>query len=156
MAELKPITTNLFSFKTFRSPDKIDFNEKEEFFIHHPNVTLSAFNKCPIPEDNGGSTGQLDAFMRGFKPLRSYKEIRAQYPELYDYSCQLMLQRKNDSSKRVLNAPLPQPLADTEILKVWDELFVQTATQNLQNGASSVYSIDHCAALFATQQNAWN
>jgi len=38
-------------------------------------------------------------------------------------------QRKNDSSKKELNAKLPSPLKDDSILKVWDELFIQTATQ---------------------------
>lgn len=130
MATIAPITTNLFSFKTFRSPDKIDFNEKEEFFIHHPDVALSAFNKCPIPRENAGTTDQLEAFMSSFKPSKSYKEIRAVSPALYDYSCLLMQQRKNDSSKKELNAELPEPLDGIEIIKIWDELFVQTATQS--------------------------
>lgn len=130
MPELtKPITTNLFSFKTFRSPDKIDFNEKEEFFIHHPDVALSAFNQCPIPRSNEGSTDALDTFINGLEAASSYKEIRAIKPELYDFSCLLMQQKKNDSSKRELTAELPSPLDETEILNVWDQLFVQTATQ---------------------------
>lgn len=124
----KPITTNLFSFKTFRSPDKIDYIQKQEFFIHHPDITLSAFNQCPIPEHNG-STDQLHKFITEFKPVRSYKEIRAKYPAMYDYSSLLMQQRKNDSTKRTLVEKKPEPLNNDEILKVWDELFVQLATQ---------------------------
>lgn len=130
MAEsTKPITTNLFSFKTFRSPDKIDFTEKEEFFIHHPDVTLSAFNKCPIPREGEGSTDQLSAFINSFKPLRNYKEIRVLNPELYDFSCLLMQQKRNDSSRRELAGELPSPLNETQIIEVWDELFIQIATQ---------------------------
>jgi len=129
MPELtKPITTNLFSFKTFRSPDKIDFNQKEEFFIHHPDITLSAFNQCPIPEGNS-STDQLDKFLNKFKPAKSYKEIRAKHPAMYDYSSLLMQQRKNDSTKGNLDEKKLEPLNNVEILKVWDELFVQLATQ---------------------------
>lgn len=129
MAELtKPITTNLFSFKTFRSPDKIDFNQKEEFFIHHPDITLSVFNQCPIPERNS-STDQLDKFLNKFKPAKSYKEIRAKHPVMYDYSSLLMQQRKNDSTKGNLNEKKLEPLNNVDILKVWDELFVQLATQ---------------------------
>lgn len=40
------IKTNLFSFKTFRSPDKIDINEINNFFIQHPDITQSQFNFC--------------------------------------------------------------------------------------------------------------
>lgn len=121
------ITTNLFSFKTFRSPDKIDFNEKNEYYIHHPNFSKSKFNQCPIQRGKEGSEKQLDEFLNSFKPASSYKQIREINPSMYDYSCLLMQQRKNDSSKKQLNAKLPPPLKEDEIYKVWDELFIQTA-----------------------------
>ena len=124
----KKITTNLFSFKTFRSPDKIDFNEKNEYFIHHPDVSKSRF-KCPAINSEDISEKQLNEFIGSFKPSSSYKEIREINPTLYDYSCLLMHQKKNDSTKKQLNAKLPAPLKEDDILKIWDELFVQIATQ---------------------------
>ena len=78
----KKITTNLFSFKTFRSPDKIDFNDKNEYFIHHPDVTKRSFNKCPLPQGKEGSEKQLNEFIRSLKPVNSYKELRAKSPSL--------------------------------------------------------------------------
>lgn len=45
----KQITTDLFSFKTFRSPDKLDYNDRNKSFIHHPNMSQSRFNNCPVP-----------------------------------------------------------------------------------------------------------
>ncbi len=124
-----PITTNLFSFKTFRSPDKIAFNEKDEFFIHHLDVSKSGFNKCPVPKDGDSSDDVWLEFLDGFKPSISYKEIRAISPELYDFSCLLMQQKRNDSSKVELKSDLPEPLDEEAYLKIWDELFVQTASQ---------------------------
>lgn len=130
MADNKhPITTNLFSFKTFRSPDKIDFNKRDEYFIHHPDVTRSLFNKCPIRNEDGVAHDRLKVFMASFKPAESYREVREINPVVYDYSCLLMQQRKNDSSRKQLNAELPKPLSVDETFKVWDELFIQTATQ---------------------------
>ena len=122
------ITMNLFSFKTFRSPDKIDFNEKNEYFIHHPNISKSRF-KCPSTAGKDVPEKQLNEFIRSFKPASSYKEIREVSTVMYDYSCLLMQQKKNDSTKKQLNAKLPAPLKESELLKIWDELFVQIATQ---------------------------
>lgn len=122
------IITNLFSFKTFRSPDKIDFNEKNEYFIHHPDISKSRF-KCPPTVSEGVTEKQLNEFIRSFKPASSYKEIREVSTTMYDYSCLLMQQKKNDSTKKQLSAKLPAPLKEAEFLKIWDELFVQIATQ---------------------------
>lgn len=122
------ITTNLFSFKTFRSPDKIDFNEKNEYFIHHPDISKSRF-KCPSTASKDVPEKQLNEFIRSFKPASSYKEIREISTTMYDYSCSLMQQKKNDSTKKQLNAKLPTPLKESELLRIWDELFVQIATQ---------------------------
>jgi len=139
------ITTNLFSFKTFRSPDKIDLNEKNEYFIHHPNISKSRFNQCPIPRGKEGSEKQLNEFINSFKPATSYKEIRELNTSMYDYSCLLMQQRKNDNSKKQLNTKLPTPLKDDGILKVWEELFIQTATQK------SATARQACIQLIITQ-----
>lgn len=139
------IKTNLFSFKTFRSPDKIDFNEKNEYFIHHPDVSKSRFNQCPIPRGKEGSEKQLNAFINSLKPASSYKEIRELNPTMYDYSCLLMQQRKNDSTKKQLNAKLPAPLKEDGVLKVWDELFIQTATQKSKTARQA------CIQLIITQ-----
>ena len=124
-----PIKVNLFSFKTFRSPDKIAFNEIDEFFIQHPDITKSGFNQCPVPAVGDESDTTWIAFLNGFKPASSYREIRAISPELYDFSCLLMQQKKNDSSKEEFKADLPEPLTEEIHFKLWDELFVQTASQ---------------------------
>lgn len=41
---------NLFSFKTFRSPDKIGNEKKTQLFIQHPDMKSSVFEQCPIKE----------------------------------------------------------------------------------------------------------
>lgn len=143
--EARKITTNLFSFKTFRSPDKIDFNEKSEYFIHHPNFSKSRFNQCPIHGGKEGNENQLNEFISSFNPASSYRQIREINPVMYDYSCLLMQQRKNDSSKKQLNAKLPAPLKEDSILKVWDELFIQTATQKSKTARQA------CIQLIITQ-----
>jgi len=123
------IKTNLFSFKTFRSPDKIDINEINDFFIQHPDITKSKFNQCPIRNEDGSNEQEYNEFISGFKPANGYKEIRSLNPEFYDYSCLLMQQKKNDSSKKPLDVEPPRPLTNEIHLEIWEELFVQTATQ---------------------------
>ncbi|MCO5268828.1 MAG: hypothetical protein M9897_08035 [Brumimicrobium sp.] len=123
------IKTNLFSFKTFRSPDKIDINEINEFFIQHPDITRSQFNQCPIRNEDGSNEKEYNEFLGRFKPASSYKEIRNLNPEFYDFSSLLMQQKRNDSSKKPLDVELPRPLTSEIHLKIWEELFVQTATQ---------------------------
>ncbi|MBW7867562.1 MAG: hypothetical protein H3C31_04460 [Brumimicrobium sp.] len=123
------IKTNLFSFKTFRSPDKIDINEINEFFIQHPDITRSQFNQCPIRNEDGSNEKEYNEFLGRFKPASSYKEIRNLNPEFYDFSSLLMQQKRNDSSKKPLDVEPPRPLTSEIHLKIWEELFVQTATQ---------------------------
>ncbi|MCU0440677.1 MAG: hypothetical protein MUC49_22510 [Raineya sp.] len=123
------ITTNLFSFKTFRSPDKINFHEKEVFFIHHPDFTKSKLNNSPLPDAKDTSDKRLLEFINGLKPAKSYKEIKAINPELYYFSCLLMQQLKNDSTKKQFKPKLPSTLKNDVLLKIWDELFIQILTQ---------------------------
>lgn len=123
------IKTNLFSFKTFRSPDKIDINEINNFFIQHPDLTLSAFKRCPVRNPDGSNEQAYNEFIAQFRPASSHKEIRSLNPEFYDYSSLLMQQKKNDSSKKPLIAEPPSLLSDAIHLQLWEELFVQTATQ---------------------------
>ncbi len=123
------IKTNLFSFKTFRSPDKIDINEINEFFIQHPDITQSQFNQCPIRNEDGSNEQDYNTFIAAFRPKNSYKEIRNLNPEFFDYSSLLMQQKKNDSSKKRLSETPPTPLTDSLYLQIWEELFIQITTQ---------------------------
>jgi hypothetical protein len=84
------IKTNLFSFKTFRSPDKIDINEINDFFIQHPEITKSQFNQCPIRNEDGSNEQDYNKFIGRFKPAISYKEIRDLNPQFYDYASLLI------------------------------------------------------------------
>ncbi len=122
------ITTNLFSFKTFRSPDKIDYNTKNEYFIQHPDISKSRFNQCPIPTGKERDEKQFIEFIESFKPASSYKQIREINPAMYDYSCLLMQQLKNDSTKRQLETKPPTALKEDVILEVWEQLLVQTVS----------------------------
>lgn len=125
-----PITTNIMSFKTFRSPDKIDYNERNEFFIHHPNLSKSRFNKCPVPNTKRNTKeNPFLEFLNSFESVGSYRDIRKLNPSFYDYSSMLMQQKKNDSSKKQLNTKLPKQLEENTILRIWDELFYQIATR---------------------------
>ena len=147
----KQITTDLFSFKTFRSPDKLDYNDRNKSFIHHPNMSQSRFNNCPAPPATAPSaptesTNKKYAdFIGGFKAANSYKEIRAMHTDMYDYSCLLMQQKRNDSTKKQLNAKLPAALKEDGVLKLWDELFAQIATQKSPSARQA------CVQLLVTQ-----
>jgi len=128
MAKAPAITTNIMSFKTFRSPDKISYTDAQEFFIHHPNLSLSKFNKCPVPQGDRNEKVWLE-FLAGFKAATNYRQIREMNPTFYDYSCLLMQQNRNDDTKKQLNAKLPGFLNEKEIVRVWDELFYQVASK---------------------------
>lgn len=130
MAKSKLMTTTLFNFKTFRSPDKINATEKSLFFIHHPDLSKSKFNQCPVPNSRDkAEKNSFTDFIAGFKQATSYKKISAINPALYDYSCLLVQPKKNDSLKKQLNEKLPTLLTEEEIVKIWDELGIQIVTQ---------------------------
>lgn len=146
-----PITTNVMSFKTFRSPDKIDHNDKNQFFIHHPDLSKSKFSNCPVSDENGSpSKNQVSKFLASFEAAKSYKEIREIAPSLYDYSSLLMQQKKNDSSKKKLTAKLPNLLKCEEVTRIWDELFYQIATKESNTVRQA------CIQLIITQHYATN
>lgn len=123
------ITTNLFSFKTFRSPDKISFNEKNQFFIYHPDPTQEIFNEAFLLNSNSKKKSLETDVKNSLNPIKHYREIRAMNIDFYDYSCLLMEQRRNDSSRPPLEVKPPKPLAKDVYLKIWNELFVQIVTQ---------------------------
>lgn len=123
------ITTNLFSFKTFRSPDKIAYNQKNQFFIYHPDLTEAIFNQNLPLNTDGNKKSLRDEFVSNLQPVKHYREIRAMNTDFYDYSCQLMEQRRNDSSRPPFEIEPPLPLTNEIYLNIWNELFVQIATQ---------------------------
>ncbi|MBR4647267.1 MAG: hypothetical protein IKO75_09170 [Bacteroidales bacterium] len=122
------IKENLFSFKTFRSPDRIGEIEKNLLFARHPNMEKSVFNQCPMKRDGDGDT-DYEIFMKQLEPIASYKELRSLYPEFYEFSCRLMQQRKNDSSRPKWEDNYPQPLDDDLYFALWEELLKQIATR---------------------------
>lgn len=128
-AKAPKITTNLFSFKTFRSPDKINPNKKELFFIYYPTLLQNLFAEYEIPNPETDSQEQYQSFLSNLNPIKSYKEIRDANISFYDYSCLLMEQRKNDSSKKPLDVEPPELLSEEVYLQIWQQLFIQIVTQ---------------------------
>lgn len=128
-AKAPKITTNLFSFKTFRSPDKIAYNEINQFFISHPDLTQGTFNEAFLLETDEKKKAKDEDVIKNLKPVRHYKEIRAISPDLYNYSCLLMEQRRNDSSRPPFDVEPPRPLSKDEYLRIWNELLIQIVTQ---------------------------
>lgn len=84
------IKSNLFTFKTFRSPDRIDINDINNFFIQHPDITQTQFNQCPVRNPDGSNEEDYLDFLANFNPATSYKEIRNLNPDFYDFSSALM------------------------------------------------------------------
>lgn len=128
-AKAPKITTNLFSFKTFRSPDKIAYNQKKQFFIYHPDLTQGLFNQDFLLKTDEKDRKQYEDFIKNLNPVKHYREIRAMSTDFYDYSCLLMEQRRNDSSRPPFDVEPPRPLANDVYLRIWEELFIQIVTQ---------------------------
>ena len=130
MATIPEIKTNLFSFSTFRSPDKIDPVEKELYFIEHPDLSQSYFNSCPIYNPSADkSANEYTLFLSAFNAFTSYKEVKLINSDFYDFSIKLMQQKKNDSTKKPFEEPIPSPLKWADQLILWDQLFFQIASR---------------------------
>ena len=124
MTQTTPIKSNLFSFKTFRSPDRLDLRKRNLYFIHHPNLESSLIRRCPKNEK------EFTSFIKAFQKANHSHKIRELDSVFFEYSNLLSLQKKNDSSKKQPNVKLPKLLSDEKILKVWDILFYQIVTQS--------------------------
>ena len=120
------ITEKLFSFKTFRSPDRIGEADKLLLFIRHPNFSGSPFYNCP---QSNGSSSDYRSFMNGLAPVSSYRSLQNSYPDFYDFSCRLMLQCRNDSTKPDSIEENIQALSGTDYANVWNELLTQIVTK---------------------------
>jgi len=130
MATIPEIKTNLFSFNTFRSPDKIDPTEKQIYFIEHPDISQSYFNSCPVYNPTSDkSSNEYTQFLESFDAYTSYRNIRQINPSFYDFSVKLMQQKKNDSTKKPFEEPIPAPLSMADQLILWDQLFYQIAAR---------------------------
>lgn len=117
----------LFSFKTFRSPNRIGEGDKRTLFIQHPNFSNSVFNQCPV---KGVSTqSNYTTFMNQLNPATSYNALKSSHSSFYDFSCQLMRQRINDSSKEEWLQNNPNALSNSDYFSVWEELLKQLATR---------------------------
>ncbi len=120
--------TTLFNFKTFRSPDRIDENQKDKSFINHPPFAASAFSLIgTIAAD--GSKVTSDGVVASLHPASSYRIFLETYPEFYKFSCTLMLQKRNAGKKAALPDTLPQPLSNQDYIDLWEELLTQIVTQ---------------------------
>lgn len=97
-AKAPKITTNLFSFKTFRSPDKIAYNKINQFFISHPDLTQGTFNEAFLLETD--EKKKAKDVIKNLKPVRHYKEIRAISPDFYNYSWCIVMGRRTTCSRR--------------------------------------------------------
>ena len=120
------ITEKLFSFKTFRSPDRIGEADKLLLFIRHPNFSGSPFYNC---HQSNGSSSDYRSFMNGLAPVSSYRSLQNSYPDFYDFSCRLMLQCRNDSTKPDSIEENIQALSGTDYANVWNELLTQIVTK---------------------------
>lgn len=130
MAAIPEIKTNLFSFNTFRSPDKIDPTEKELYFIEHPDISQSYFNSCPIYNPSADkSANEYTRFLESFNAFTTYKKVKEINPDFYDFSVKLMQQKKNDSTKKPFEERIPAPLSMADQLILWDQLFYQIAAR---------------------------
>lgn len=120
--------TTLFNFKTFRSPDRIDENQKDKYFINHPDFSESQF--CQVGVANAdGSILKPDMLMTNLNPATSYTQLMAKHTEFYKFSCTLMLQKRNAGKKAALPDTLPQPLSNQDYIDLWEELLTQIVTQ---------------------------
>lgn len=122
------IKTKLFSFKTFRSPDKIGKDEKGYRFILHPDFESSVFNQCPIKSEDDSDI-IYDNFIKRLDPIASYGELRDSHSDFYDFSCKLMLQKRNDSSKPALTEEIPNTLSSLDYKRIWEEFLKQIVTK---------------------------
>ena len=84
------IKTNLFSFKTFRSPDKVSADIKDKYFIYHPDIEQSL-----VYGQNISSVREYGMFLETLEPVTDYHDIKNKDVLIYNFSCSLMQQVKN-------------------------------------------------------------
>lgn len=81
------IQKSLFSFKTFRSPDRNDLT-KNIYHIYHPDFTKSKFYNCKEiisrTEEAGKSVNQTSDFIKTLNPINDYRQVKEQYATVFE------------------------------------------------------------------------
>ncbi len=131
MPEITPIRTDLFRFVTLRTPQLISQGKKSFGFIEHPAPGKSYFLKSANSTDSlQQSRSKVTELTKGFNALRTYNEVMAINPDMYQFSYWLMKNRNQLTAdklkQRVQNAG---SLKDQDLLTLWDNLMYQAATK---------------------------
>ena|SRR5690554_4685294 len=103
------IQKSLFSFKTFRSPDRNDLT-KSIYHIYHPDFTKSKFYNCKEvigrtedeEEEEDKSVNQTSDFIKTLNPINDYRQIKEQYATIFELSTKLESYSRPEIVRRLL------------------------------------------------------
>lgn len=113
-----PIKQDLFSFITSRGIEPISYQDKENSFIKHPDISKSQFLKYQTTAKNSKSKVE-------FKSISNYLELREINPALFDLSTNIdrIGTLTQDTFKGI------EPLKKETEIQVWDYLFAELVHQ---------------------------
>ncbi|HYF30362.1 MAG TPA: hypothetical protein VD993_04530 [Chitinophagaceae bacterium] len=131
MSTIMPIRTDLFRFVTLRTPQLLSQQKKELGFIWHPDPEKSHFLKNISDADTlQAARDIITRLTASFKPARTYQEIRAINPELYNFSSWLMKNRNQlNTDKLKQRIKSAGSLKEQQLISLWDNLMYQASTR---------------------------
>ncbi|MEM1081271.1 MAG: hypothetical protein AAGH65_06785, partial [Pseudomonadota bacterium] len=126
MASL-PIKSDLFRFVSQRSPQSIDYQKRQTGFIWHPDPGKSEFLKNIQDITNLKIANEaLQVAAASFAPIQQYAGVRAIDEAVYDFA--FWMQQDGRKLKADIireNAESLDPLSESALLRVWDNLLYQ-------------------------------
>ncbi len=130
MRKSTPIKADLFRFVTFRTPESMDQQNKNLRFVTHPDMSKSLIKSCPVPQaGKEGSTSVFTTYLKQFKPFKTYDEVRAVNPSLYDTANTAAKKKSSISDFIAVNSTKPIFLTEKQVVLLYDQLFYQIITK---------------------------
>ena len=124
------IKKSLFSFKTFRSPNRRILTDNK-YYIYHPDFSKSRFYNCKDKikqlDISKSNNEQIVEFIETLEPINNYKLIKEQYPILFEFYTEL--ERSSISTISTREVPDIEKPSERELILIWDELFTQLITE---------------------------
>lgn len=142
--KLYPIKTDLFRFVTFRSPEQIDYKNKNIRFVVHPNITASKINSCPIP--SGDDEKPFEDFVKTFPSYPDIKTLREVNPNLFDFAVLAHKRKMSIIEIEEYDKSGIRPLTERKELEVFDALIGEVLSEKsneVRQGIAQLLVVNH-------------
>lgn len=135
----RPITTDLFRFVTFRSPEALMYGTQNLGYLFHPDIVNSNIKHCPVPSQDGKDDDRVwKEYLAKLPSFDTKDALRAFNPELFDYANTVHRAKTPVASIDKESAPKVKVLNQEQEIKLFDSLIGEVLSQKSSDIRSAI------------------